>query len=46
MQVLRENELDKVTGGGIWLGLGIIGLIIFLAGVFEGFTNPGRCNNG
>ncbi len=46
MKLLSDSQLESVTGGGVWLWLGIVGFIIFLAGVFEGFTNPGRCNNG
>ena len=46
MELLDESQLETVTGGGVWFWLGIVGFIIFLSGVFEGFTNPGRCNNG
>ena len=45
MNLLSDSELNNITGGGVWLVLGIVGFIIFLAGIFEGFTNPGRCNN-
>ena len=45
MRVLNSNQLDNVVGGNVWVGLGIVAFIIFLSGVFEGITNPGRCNN-
>lgn len=52
MKVLNDNELEKVTGGAIGtttlivlIGIGVAALIVFLSGVFNGYTNPGRCNN-
>ena len=46
MVELKDNKLDKISGGGIeWVGIGvgIAALIIFIAGIIEGYTNPGRC---
>ena len=45
MEVINNYELEKITGGISALGIvGIAALIIFISGVIEGFTNPGRCN--
>ncbi|MDO5393193.1 MAG: class IIb bacteriocin, lactobin A/cerein 7B family [Mycoplasmatota bacterium] len=43
---VEDEKLEKITGGAVeWLGIGvaIAAIIIFLSGVFEGYTNPGRC---
>lgn len=46
MKVLEEKELSKVVGGfSVWGGIAIAAIIVFISGVLEGFTNPGRCNN-
>ena len=45
MKVLNHTELNDVVGGNIWVGLGIVAFIIFIAGVIDGYTNPGRCNS-
>lgn len=45
MKALNNSQLNEVVGGNIWVGLGIVAFIIFLAGAIEGYTNPGRCNN-
>lgn len=45
MQRLSNSQLDNITGGNVWIGLGVVALIIFLAGIIEGYTNPGECNN-
>ncbi len=47
MQRLNNYELDNIIGGAVsWVGIGIgvSALVIFLSGVLEGYTNPGRCN--
>ncbi len=45
MEVINNYELEKITGGISALGIvAIAALIIFISGVIEGFTNPGRCN--
>ena len=39
MVELKDNKLDKISGGGIeWvgIGIGISALIVFIAGVIEG----------
>ncbi|MDD5888551.1 MAG: hypothetical protein PUC82_03580 [bacterium] len=45
MQVLADDDLKVVTGGSVWTGIAISAIVVFLSGVLEGFTNPGRCNN-
>ena len=30
MELLDESQLETVTGGGVWLWLGIVGFIIFI----------------
>jgi len=45
MKALNNSQLNEVVGGNVWVGLGIVAFIIFLAGVIEGYTNPGRCNS-
>ena len=43
---IEQSDLEKINVGvGPWIavGLGISALIVFLAGVFEGYTHPGRC---
>lgn len=46
MLEIKENELRNIQGGGIsiWGGIGIVGGIIFLIGVVDGFVRPLRCN--
>lgn len=44
---IDDEKLDKISGGAVeWIGIGIAiaAIIIFLSGVFEGYTNPGRCD--
>lgn len=44
---ISDEKLEKISGGGIeWLGIGvgIATLIVFISGIIEGYTNPGRCN--
>lgn len=45
MERLNNCELEKVTGGSVWTGIAVAAIVVFLSGVLEGFTNPGRCNN-
>ena len=46
---LNENELNNIEGGevistGIGIGLIVSTIVIFLSGVFKGYTNPEACN--
>ncbi len=46
---LTNAELTQVSGGAFSLRTallaGIAGLITFLIGVMDGYTNPQKCNN-
>lgn len=45
IEIVNNNDLKRITGGISALGMiGIAALIIFISGVIEGITNPGRCN--
>lgn len=45
MKLLERCELDNITGGfSVWGGIAIAAIVIFISGVIEGFTNPGRCS--
>ena len=47
MNLIKEQELDKIKGGGVPPALVIVivtAAVIFLAGVIDGFTNPEKCN--
>lgn len=44
---INNNELDKISGGAIeWFGIGlaVAAFVVFLSGIIEGYTNPGRCS--
>ena len=44
---IKKDELEKLYGGGVeWfgVGLGIVTLVVFISGIIEGYTNPGRCS--
>ena len=44
MQRLNKNDLENVIGGfSVWMGIGIAAIVVFLAGVLEGITNPNKC---
>ena len=48
MKKIEEKELDKISCGGLeWFGIGvaITTIVIFISGIIEGFTNPGRCSD-
>ncbi len=46
MKKINNEELIKCKGGGISFGLGlcIVGGIIFLIGVIDGYIRPLSCN--
>lgn len=45
MEVVEMLELDQVKGGiSGWVMVGIAAVVVFLAGVFEGITNPNPCS--
>ena len=47
MHEIEERELENLKGGGIspWVVTGIGTLIVFLIGVYDGFTRPLSCND-
>lgn len=43
---LNEKQMTEVPGGVSWrLVSGIASAIVFLIGLFSGYTNPNRCRN-
>ena len=47
LKEIEPEKLDKITGGtaiSIWTGIVIAAIVVFIAGVIEGITNPERCN--
>ncbi len=46
MKVLSSNELKGIAGGmSVWAGIAIAAAVVFLAGVIQGFVDPGRCSD-
>ena len=46
MERINENNLEKIKGGtteGIWIGLGVASLCIFISGIIQGIVNPEKC---
>lgn len=46
MSEITDDNLANITGGGVnvWVGVAIAAIVVFISGVIEGITNPGRCN--
>ncbi len=44
MEKLEKKDLQKISGGGIGIGLLIGAGIIFLIGVIDGYMRPLKCN--
>jgi hypothetical protein len=49
IQILNTDNLEKIQGGatittGIWVGIIISAIVVFLSGVIDGITNPDKCN--
>ena len=43
---LNEHQMHEITGGASWAVLSAIAAgIIYVIGIFSGYTNPTRCNN-
>lgn len=44
--LLSKNELKSIKAGASigWIAAGIIAAVSFIAGVFDGFTRPIKCN--
>lgn len=47
MKEIKGNELEKVKGGGIspWAAVGIGAVLVFIIGVYDGFTRPLGCRD-
>ena len=47
MKTLDTQKMQAIEGGALNLGLlgGLAAIITFLAGLFDGYTNPNKCNN-
>jgi len=46
MRKLDDKELENIVGGALeeaWIGIVIAGIITFVSGVINGFTNPNVC---
>ena len=44
---INDENLEKIKGGAmisVWTGIVVTAIVIFVSGVIEGITNPGRCN--
>lgn len=48
MVEVKDDKLEEIKGGmnisPVWIGIGIAALLVFISGVIDGITNPGRCN--
>lgn len=44
MTKLNNNELEKVSAGGLGIGLLIGAGVIFIIGVIDGYVRPLACN--
>lgn len=38
-----NKETNDILGGGIFIGIGIIGFVSFVIGIFDGYTRPLKC---
>ena len=47
MKTLDTQKMLAIEGGALNWGLlgGLAAIITFLAGLFDGYTNPNKCNN-
>ena len=47
MREIDEKELANVKGGAMsaWTFLGIGAAVVFVIGIFDGYTRPLGCNN-
>lgn len=44
MDKLNKKELMEVKAGGWGFGLLVIGAILLVVGIIDGYQNPKRCN--
>ena len=47
MRELEEKEQENIQGGAMspWAIFGISAAVVFLIGLFDGYTRPYKCNN-
>ena len=47
MHEIKSEELERIKGGGVspWIVAGFGAIIVFLIGVYDGFTRPLTCND-
>lgn len=46
MKMINDKELKEIYGGiSFWTGAGIIGGLVFIIGVLDGFVNPSKCKS-
>lgn len=47
MREIEEKELEKIQGGAMnpWALFGLGTAVVFLIGLFDGYTRPYGCNN-
>lgn len=43
MEMISNNELKQINGGGFGLGILIGGLVTFVIGVIDGYVRPLKC---
>jgi lactobin A/cerein 7B family class IIb bacteriocin len=43
--MLKDEELMNITGGGYKIGLVIGTIIVFVAGVIDGYLRPNKCKS-
>ncbi len=45
MYELTDKQLINVVGGiGVWGMVSIVGIVVFLIGIIDGFVRPLKCN--
>ncbi len=44
MKKMNQQELKSTRGGFGWIIGGIVAAVIFVVGIFDGYTRPLRCN--
>lgn len=46
MYEIKREEMQKVSGGAdpLIICAAITGIITFITGIFEGYSNPKKCN--
>ena len=43
MEKINEDKLEQIKGGtteGVWIGIGVAALCIFISGIIQGIVNP------